>query len=58
MQKQINKEAGSDTEDGGIDMPQDTDGITRYPSQGGSPIPPDDLDKYQGREPEGDNNEQ
>ena len=58
MQKQINKEAGSDTEDGGIDMPQDTDGVTRYPSQGGNPIPPDDLDKYQGREPEGDNNEQ
>ena len=58
MQKQINKEAGSDTEDGGIDMPQDTDGVTRYPSQVCNPIPPDDLDKYQGREPEGDNNEQ
>jgi len=58
MQKQMNKEAGADTEDGGVDVPQDTDGVTRYPSQGGNPISADDLDKYQGREPEGDKNEQ
>ena len=37
-------------EDGGIDIPQDTDGITRYPSQGGTPIPPDDVAKYDGQE--------
>jgi len=54
MQNEINKEANADTDDGGIDVPQDTDGVTRYPSAGGSPIPADDLDKYQGNEPEGD----
>ena len=51
MQKEINKEAGMDTEDGGIDVPQDTDGVTRYPSQDGVPIAPDDLDRYDGGEP-------
>jgi len=54
MQNEINKEANADTDDGGIDVPQDTDGVTRYPSAGGAPIPADDLDKYQGNEPEGD----
>ena len=58
MQRQIKKEADTDTDDGGVDVPQDTDGVTRYPSQGGSPIPADDFDKYQGNEPQGDNNEQ
>tara|TARA_B100000424_G_scaffold166851_1_gene128244 strand:- start:2505 stop:3182 length:678 start_codon:yes stop_codon:yes gene_type:complete len=51
MQKQINKEAGIDPADGGVDIPQDTDGITRYPSVDGAPIPADDLAKYQGEEP-------
>jgi len=32
MQTQINKEAGSDVEDGGIDIPPDSDGITRVPA--------------------------
>ena len=54
MQKQINKEAGIEPEDGGVNVPQDTDGITRYPSVDGAPIPADDLDKYQGNEPEDD----
>ena len=58
MQNEINREANADTDDGGVDVPQDTDGVTRYPSQGGNPIPADDLDKYQGNEPQGDNNEQ
>ena len=58
MQRQIKREADTDTDDGGVDVPQDTDGVTRYPSQGGNPISADDFDKYQGREPEGDNNEQ
>ena len=57
MQNEINREAGADTDDGGVDIPQDTDGVTRYPSQGGNPIPADDLDKYQGNEPQGDDNE-
>ena len=54
MQDEINREANADTDDGGIDVPQDTDGVTRYPSAGGNPIPADDLDKYQGNEPQGD----
>ena len=43
MQDQINKEAGLDPEDGGVDVPDNTDGITRYPSVDGTPIPPDDI---------------
>ena len=43
MQDQINKEAGLDPEDGGVDVPDNTDGITRYPSLDGTPIPPDDI---------------
>ena len=51
MQTQINKEAGLDPEDGGVTVPSDTDGVTRYPSIDGEPIPADDLSKYQGVEP-------
>ena len=52
IQKQINKEAGSDIEDGGVDIPQ-TDGITRVPSFAGEPIEDDgkgasDSDKDDG----------
>tara|TARA_Y100000114_G_scaffold147925_1_gene160297 strand:+ start:2044 stop:3636 length:1593 start_codon:yes stop_codon:yes gene_type:complete len=57
MQKQINKEAGLDPEDGGVDIPQNTDGITRYPSQDGEVIPPDDVTKYDGGQPPKDNGE-
>ncbi len=46
MQKQINKEAGLDPDEGGVDVPDNTDGVTRYPSQGGVPIPPADVDAY------------
>ena len=52
MQDQINKETGLDPEEGGVDVPQGTDGITRYPSQDGTPIPPDDVAKYDGQEVE------
>ena len=55
MQDQINKEAGLDPEDGGVDIPQNTDGITRYPSMDGEPIPADDVSKYDGEEPPEDN---
>ena len=51
MQKEINREAGSDVEDGGVDLPRDTDGVTRYPSQGGNIIGADDIDKYDNNEP-------
>ena len=45
MQNQINKEAGMDVEDGGMDVPDATDGITRYPQDStGSFIAPEDLD--------------
>ena len=54
MQRQINKEAGIDVEDGGIDMPDATDGITRYPQDTtGSFISPEDLE---GKESDGVNN--
>ena len=59
MQKQINKEAGLDTDEGGVDIPQSTDGITRIPSVDGAPIEPDDLTKYDGgTPPPKDNGEQ
>ena len=50
MQNQINKESGLDPDEGGIDIPQNTDGITRYPSQGGNVLDPDDVAKYDGQE--------
>ena len=51
MQRQINKEAGMDVDDGGVDVPSNTDGITRYPSVDGAPIPADDVAKLRGDEP-------
>jgi hypothetical protein len=54
MQDQINKEAGLDVDDGGIDMPDGGDGITRYPQDGsGNFISADDLE---GTESDGVNN--
>ena len=57
MQNQINKEAGMDVDDGGVDVPQDTDGITRYPSVDGAPIPADDVAKLRGEDPPKDDKE-
>jgi hypothetical protein len=57
MQKQINKEAGLDPDEGGVEVPTDTDGVTRYPSVDGAPIPADDLAKYQGEDPPDDKGE-
>ena len=52
MQKQISIESGEDVEDGGIDIPSNTDGITRYPQDGsGGFISPDDLE---GKDQDGD----
>ena len=48
MQDEINREAGLDPDEGGIEVPDGTDGITRYPSAGGEPIDPDDVAKYKG----------
>ena len=61
MQDQINKEAGMDTDDGGVEVPDNTDGITRYPQVDGSPIPPDEIDGANGNydpNANGDDNEQ
>ncbi len=58
MQTQINKESGTDVEDGGIDMPDGGDGITRYPQDGsGNFISADDLEGTDGVNNTGDNND-
>ena len=48
MQKQINKEAGLDPDEGGVNVPDGSDGISRYPSVDGTPIPADDVAKLNG----------
>ena len=58
MQVQMNTEAGLDPDEGGVDVPQNTDGITRYPSMDGAPIPADDIDKYDGETPPKNNGEE
>ena len=58
MQVQMNTEAGLDPDEGGVDVPQNTDGITRYPSMDGDPIPADDIDKYDGETPPKNNGEE
>ena len=42
----MNKEAGLDSDEGGVDVPDGSDGITRYPQVDGTPIPPDDVAGY------------
>jgi len=51
MRDQMNREAGIEPEDGGINVPDGSDGVTRYPSVDGAPIPADDVSKYRGEEP-------
>jgi hypothetical protein len=55
MQTQMNKEAGLDPDEGGVNVPDDSDGISRYPSVDGVPIPADDVAKYNGEEPPEEN---
>ena len=57
MQTQINREAGIEPEDGGIAVPDGSDGITRYPSVDGAPIPADDVAKLSGNAPPEDDKE-
>ena len=57
MQKQINTEAGLDSDEGGVDVPDGGDGITRYPSIDGAPIPADDIAKLKGETPTEENGE-
>ena len=57
MQKQMNREAGDDVEDGGVDLPRNTDGITRYPQDStGAFISPDDMEGSNGVNNKGDEN--
>jgi len=52
MQDQIKRELDIDPLDGGIDLPDVGDGITRYPQDGGGgAIPADDMAKYDGEAP-------
>ena len=47
MRKQIQRETDIDPMDGGIDVPDGGDGITRYPQDGsGGVIPPDQMPDY------------
>ena len=48
MQKEIRKEAGLPPEEGGVNVPDASDGITRYPQVDGGVIPADDVTKFQG----------
>ena len=48
MRKQIQRETEIDPMDGGIDVPDGGDGITRYPQDGaGGIIPPDQMPDYE-----------
>ena len=48
MRKQIQRETEIDPMDGGIDVPDGGDGITRYPQDGaGGVIPPDQMPDYE-----------
>jgi hypothetical protein len=54
MQQQIRKETDIDVDDGGVDVPDGGDGITRYPQDGaGAIIAPADMPDYE--EPENGN---
>ena len=55
MRDQIAREVNTDPMDGGIDMPDVGDGITRYPQSGdGGIVSADDMAKYDGETPPGD----
>ena len=52
--KKITLETDIDPEDGGIDVPDGGDGITRYPQDGaGGIVSPDQMPDYE-KPPEGD----
>ena len=54
MQKQINKEAGLEPDEGGVAVPDGSDGITRYPQDGGgNVIPPDEMPDYKDPDQDG-----
>ena len=56
MNQQIRKELDTDPMDGGVDIPDGGDGITRYPQDGGGGIvTPDQMPDYE--EPEENGND-
>ena len=56
MRDQIKRETETDPMDGGVDIPDAGDGITRYPQDGGGgAISADDIAKYDGEVPPGEN---
>ena len=58
MRDDIKTELETDPLDGGVSMPDATDGITRYPADsGGAAISADDVSKYDGEVPPGDENQ-
>ena len=58
MNQQIRKELDTDPMDGGVDMPDGGDGITRYPQDGaGGVIPPDQMPDYEDPDQDGKPND-
>ena len=58
MRDQIKKEVETDPLDGGIDMPDGGDGITRYPQDGdGGVIAPEQMPDYEEPEQDGKPND-
>ena len=58
MRAQMKKELDTDPLDGGIDMPDGGDGITRYPQDGdGGVISPDQMPDYEEPEQDGKPND-
>ena len=58
MNQQIRKELDTDPLDGGVDMPDGGDGITRYPQDGGgNVISPDEMPDYEDPDQDGKPND-
>ena len=58
MNQQIRKQLDTDPLDGGVDMPDGGDGITRYPQDGGgNVIPPDEMPDYEDPDQDGKPND-
>ena len=58
MRDQIKKELETDPLEGGLDMPDGGDGITRYPQDGdGGVIGPDQMPDYEDPEQDGKPND-
>ena len=56
MNTQIKRETDADVDDGGIDVPDGGDGITRYPQDGsGAVVPPEAMPDYEEPEDNGGN---